>query len=184
MVAAAPVPVTPKLRRPAPKRARVAGVASRAPSAPEGAAPASLAPRSLGEARGYTREELFAIAEIGYHYLLSGGLRIAGVIFEGLSAVAPEEAYFALALGLTLDRQERIDEAAGAYRRASMLDPADGRADVNLAELLLMRGDEAGARAHLARARAKAAARGDEALAGKATALLTRLGTTAERTIR
>ncbi|MCC7384685.1 MAG: tetratricopeptide repeat protein [Deltaproteobacteria bacterium] len=148
------------------------------------AAPRSLACRGLREARGYTRAELFAIAEIGYHYLLNGGVRLAHVIFEGLVAVAPEEAYFALALGLTLDRQERIDEAASAYRRAAELDPADGRADVNLAELLLLGGDEAGARAHLDRARQKATAGGDQALAKKATALLTRLRSHSERTTR
>jgi tetratricopeptide (TPR) repeat protein len=132
----------------------------------------ALVGRGLVELRGYQRSELFALAEIGYHYLLSGGVRIAQAIFEGLCAIDPTEPYFALALGLAYDHLERLDDAAGCYRRAAELDPSDGRAEINLAELELVRGNRQGARSHLMRARVKCSAKGAEALLHKAEAML------------
>lgn len=134
-----------------------------------------LAVPSLAVARGYERVTLFALAEIARHYVLSGGTRLALVLFEGLTAVAPAEPYFALGLAYTLDRAGRADEAIAAYRRALSLGPPDGQVDLNLAELLLAAGDVAGARVHLARAEKAASARGDVPLADKARAILARL---------
>src|SRR5688572_29076247 len=52
-----------------------------------------------GEDIVYNKADLYAIAEIGYEYLRCGGYRLAEVIFKGLVALDPEEAYFAFALG-------------------------------------------------------------------------------------
>jgi predicted Zn-dependent protease len=128
--------------------------------------------RSLQQIRGYSRQDLYAIAEVGYHYLFSGGVDVARALFDGLVAIAPEEAYFALALGLTADHQGSPEEAERWYARASQLDPHDGRADVNRAELYLERGDFPNARTLLARGAKKARIRQDVALERKATALI------------
>ena len=128
--------------------------------------------RTLADARGYTRDDLFAVAEIGYHYLFSGGLKLALTLFEGLVAVEPDEAYFALALGLTHDHLGNRAEANTWYHRASVLDPTDGRADINRAELFLQGGDKSTARKLLSLGAQKARALGDQALARKATALI------------
>jgi Flp pilus assembly protein TadD len=132
--------------------------------------------RTLANERGYSQDDLFAIAEIGYHYLFSGGLTLALTIFEGLTAVAPKESYFALALGLTHDHLENRNEANKWYKLASDLDPTDGRADVNRAELFLQSGDKASAKKLLSRGAQKARAKGDLTLARKAMALINHLG--------
>jgi Flp pilus assembly protein TadD len=131
--------------------------------------------KTLAQARGYSRDDLFAIAEIGYHYLFSGGVNLALTLFEGLTAVAPQEAYFALALGLTHDHLQNPNEANRWYSLASELDPSDGRADVNRAELYLERGDKRSARKLLERGAQKARSKGDLSLSRKAMALINHL---------
>ncbi|MBI2377843.1 MAG: hypothetical protein HYV07_27825 [Deltaproteobacteria bacterium] len=127
---------------------------------------------TLATVRGYAHEDLMAVAEVGYHYLMSGGLRLALILFEGLEAVSPDEPYFVLALGLTHDRLEDPIGAERWYRRAAELDPSDPRPDVNLAELLLERGERSAARERLGAALEKARARGEVELERKSRALL------------
>lgn len=131
--------------------------------------------RTLGEIRRYGRPDLYAIAELGHQYLFAGGVGVAEAIFEGLVGVAPNEPYFNLALGLVRDRQGRIDEAERAYVKAGSLDPLDGRADVNRAEIRLQMRDYRKARQLLALGSQKAQRRGDVDLQRKADALLARL---------
>lgn len=128
--------------------------------------------RSIAEARGYTAEELGAIAEVGYYYLRSGGYRLAEVIFDGLAAISPSEAYYQLALGLTRDHLGDKAAAAAAYGRASALAPHDPRPDINQAELLLESGNKAEARRLLEKALTKAIAVDDEGLTNKSRGLL------------
>lgn len=125
--------------------------------------------------RGYAKDDLFAIAEIGYHYLNNGGGRFARMIFEGLCAVAPDEVYFALALGLAADHTGDLAAARHAYARAGKLDPTDGRPDVNIAELCIQTGDHRRAKAYLKRALDKLRQRPDAALERKARALFVHL---------
>lgn len=129
----------------------------------------------LARARGYEPEDLMAVAEIAWHYLMSGGLKLALTLYEGLTAVAPEEPYFALALGLVHDRMNDPRQAQDWYQRASRLDPGDGRPDINRAELYLEAGDRAKALQLMARGAEKARRRGDDVLATKAEALLAHL---------
>src|SRR5262249_37362876 len=96
--------------------------------------------RSIAQARGYARDDLFAIAEVAHHYLMNGATKVAMTLFEGLCAVSPNESYFALGLGLSLDLLGDTQAAFAAYTRASELDPSDGRPDVNRAELLIESG--------------------------------------------
>jgi tetratricopeptide (TPR) repeat protein len=131
---------------------------------------------SLAQRRGYEREDLFAIAEIAYHYLFSGGTKLALALYEGLAAVAPDEPYFALALGLTHDHLGDKRSALQWYDRARTLDPGDARPDVNTAELYLEDRDYPRAKQYLARAVTKARARNDRALERKAVSILGHLG--------
>lgn len=141
---------------------------------------ATLAPegpndrRTLAARRGYAKDDLHAVAEVGYHYLQNGGVRFARLLFEGLVAVAPDELYFALALGLAADHAGDKGVARQEYQRASGLDPSDPRPEVNLAELDLEAGDFEAARRHLLIAADRLATRPDQALALKTRALLTR----------
>ncbi|MFO0727530.1 MAG: hypothetical protein U1E65_27380 [Myxococcota bacterium] len=130
---------------------------------------------SLAEARAYARADLFAVAEIGYHYLMNGGTRLALTIFEGLAAIAPSEAYFQLALGLAHDHLQDRGAALKAYGRAAELDPGDPRADLNRAELYLLAKDPGAAKPLLRRALDKAERRADQALSRKARALINHL---------
>lgn len=128
--------------------------------------------RPIASLRGYDPDDVDAIASMGYHYARAGCFRFALVIFEGLAAIIPEVGYFALAAGYAAEHNGERSKAREWYRRAGEVDPADGRADVNLAELLLEDGERNEAIAHLQRGRDKAARRRDEALERKASALL------------
>lgn len=132
--------------------------------------------RSPAQAYGYAPADLFAIAEIGRHYLESGGYRLAAVIFEGLEALDPDQHYFVMALGLAKDRLGDKQAAMECYRRAQKLDPNDARADLNLAELLIEAGGKKEAVQLILRAEKKAAAADETALEKKAGALLSLIG--------
>lgn len=147
---------------------------------PVTAAEAHFAPKSLTASRGYRRDDLYAVAEIAHHYLFSGGVKLALALLEGLTTVAPTEAYFQLALGLTYDRLNERDLAKAAYARAAQLDATDGRPDVNRAELLLEEGDLAGARALFHSGAIKAQRRGEQELEDKARALVAHLDSQAK----
>ncbi|MFO0727910.1 MAG: tetratricopeptide repeat protein [Myxococcota bacterium] len=126
----------------------------------------------LSQRRSYERDDLFAIAEVAYHYLMNGNSRLAVVLMEGLTAVAPDEAYFRLALGLAQDHQGDKQAAIEAYEMASKLDPQDPRPHVNKAELLIESRRHAEAKPLLSRARDMARRLGDKALERKAAAIL------------
>ncbi len=132
----------------------------------------AIARRTLADARGYSRNDLLAIAEIGYHYLRSGGYKLSQVIFEGLTAVQPEEPYFWLALGLVMDRLDDQVAARAAYEMTVELDPKDATPEINLAELDLGANRRKSALRRLRIAARKAQSSGQEALQRKAQAML------------
>lgn len=116
------------------------------------------------------------IAELGYHYLMSGGLELANQIFSGLEILAPDEPYFPLALALVSDRLGDKPGAHRAYERAARLSPGDARPDLNRAELFIESGDRNSARTLLGRALEKARRAKDAALVAKAECLLRHIG--------
>ena len=130
---------------------------------------------TLGELRGYARDDLFVIAEIAYHYLFNGNPEVALTLFEGLQAVLPNEPYFSLALGLTYDHLGDPALSIQWYHAASKLDPADGRPDINCAEICIERGQLDTARRYLQRGGHKAQRRGDKELMHKSSALLSHI---------
>lgn len=125
--------------------------------------------------RRYEKADLLALAQTAYHYVRSGGDELAATIFRGLSAIDPEEAYFALGLGLASDHLGQKDAAVACYERAGRLDPGDPRADLNLAELAMDRGDFRVARDLLDRSVLKAVDRKATDLERKARALASML---------
>lgn len=127
--------------------------------------------RTLAEVRGYREEDLMIVAEIAYQYLFNGGARLALVLYEGLAAVSPKNAYFALALGLTHDHLGAPEKAHHWYQTAAELDPLDGRADINRAELYIQARELGQARKYLSRGAAKALRKKDSALETKAAAM-------------
>lgn len=130
--------------------------------------------RSVAERRGYSPESLRVVAGMATHYLYSGGYRLAEVLFEGLTSVAPDEPYHWLALGLTYDRQNRLADAERAYETAAKKAPQDARALVNLAELRAEAGDLPAARSLLAKAVKLSAHSEDGALRRKAETMASR----------
>jgi tetratricopeptide (TPR) repeat protein len=124
----------------------------------------------------YSKDEIYAVAEMGYHYLRCGGFKLAYVLFEALAAIDGRDAYFALALGLSAEKLGDRERAIEHYQRACKLDPRDPRPEVNLAEVLLETGDKPRALTLLQSAAKKASLRHDAALENKATAMLQLLG--------
>jgi len=171
-------PVGPAVsQRIAAPRANAAEVSQRLPQVRATPAVSQALAREvdLKALRGYQQKDLMAVAELGYHYLFSGGYALAQAIFEGLNAVDPRDAYYATALGLVHDRLGDVEEAEVWYRRAAALDPTDPRPEVNRAELRILRRDFAKARELLIRGANKAKAARDQALETKARALLSHI---------
>lgn len=92
---------------------------------------------TLAQLEGFTLEELYAIANLGYDLMLEGKLDDARKIFEGLVAYNPHDPYFHSALGSALQKLERFDEAVEQYRMATDLNPNDISALANLGEIRL-----------------------------------------------
>ena len=130
------------------------------------------ADRPLKEARGYRKRDLQTIAKVAHHYLFTGAHEVALAIYDGLAALDPAEAHYALGLGLAHDRMRNAGAAHEWYQRAETLNRCDGRPDVNRAELFLQDGELKNARQLLASGQRKAAAVGDTDLEQKAAAIL------------
>jgi tetratricopeptide (TPR) repeat protein len=62
--------------------------------------------------------ELYAIAQIGYNYMLSGKLEEACTIYEGLVVLRPEDPYFRMTLGNIYLNKGMIKEAIESYDKA------------------------------------------------------------------
>lgn len=132
----------------------------------------------------YDPRDLAAVAELARHYLFHGNLEVARILLEGLTAIAPADARFALALAVTYDRLNLKPEADAEYRLTAHLDPTDARPDIHRAELLLERSegrDRPEARRLLTRGAQKAQQKNDHLLERKARALLARLDRKEER---
>src|SRR5262249_56182461 len=91
--------------------------------------------RPLADEYGFTKQELFGLAEIAYHYLRSGGFKLAGALFEGLAAIEPREPYFALAVGLAADRLGDRKKAIASFERPQPLHPPHRPSDLHLPHL-------------------------------------------------
>ncbi len=94
---------------------------------------------TLKDVRGYSDEELYSIARMGYFFYYQGKIEEARTIFQGLYAVNPADAYFAKALAVVEMASGNAPGAAAAYDVALRISPQDpaayvGRAEVKLAQ--------------------------------------------------
>ena len=90
---------------------------------------------SLKQIVGLSTEELYAVATQGYHFFLQGKLQPARVIFEGLVAVDPRNAYYYRALGAIYWREGESEKAIKQFTYAIRVAPQDISSYVNRAEV-------------------------------------------------
>jgi type III secretion system low calcium response chaperone LcrH/SycD len=128
---------------------------------------------TLREVRGYTNEELYAIARTAYFFFHQGRLTEARTLYQGLYAVSPTDAYFAKALGVVELAAGNAQGALAAYDVAIKLAPDDAQAHVGRAEVKLALGQKPQAIEDLRRAASLAPE--DDPVARKANAMITSL---------
>ncbi len=92
---------------------------------------------TLKEIKGYTDGELFAIARIGYFFLMQGRNEEARILFEGLVAVDPHNDYYYRALGVIFQKIGDNERALRQFSYAVRINPASPHAYVNRAEIYL-----------------------------------------------
>jgi type III secretion system low calcium response chaperone LcrH/SycD len=126
---------------------------------------------TLKDVRGYTDEELYSIARVGYFFFYQGKIDEARTVFQGLYAVNPLDAYFAKALGVVEMAAGNAQGALSAYDVALRISPEDSAAYVGRAEVKLAQGQKAAAIDDLRKAKQTAPA-GDDALNAKISAML------------
>src|SRR5690242_382198 len=128
---------------------------------------------TLRDVRGYTDEELYAIAKTAYFFYYQGRLAEARTLFQGLYAVNPADAYFAKALGVVEMAAGNPPGALAAYDVALKLDARDAQAYVGRAEVRLSLGQKPQALEDLRRIASLVDA--EDPLARKAMAMMTAL---------
>jgi type III secretion system low calcium response chaperone LcrH/SycD len=95
---------------------------------------------TLKDVRGYSDQELFAVARTGYAFFNQGKIAEARTIFQGLFAINPREAYFARALAVVEQAAGNADGALSAYDVAVKLAPEDPMAYIGRAEIRILKG--------------------------------------------
>jgi type III secretion system low calcium response chaperone LcrH/SycD len=107
---------------------------------------------TLKDVRGYSDEELYSIARMGYFFFYQGKIEEARTIFQGLYAVNPLDSYFAKALGVVELAAGNPAGAMAAYDVCLKLSPQDSAAYVGRAEVKVAQGQRSGAVDDLRRA--------------------------------
>lgn len=107
---------------------------------------------TLKDVRGYSDEELYSIARMGYFFFYQGKIEEARTIFQGLYAVNPLDPYFAKALGVVEMAAGNAAGALAAYDVCLKLSPQDSAAYVGRAEVKVAQGQRGGAVDDLRRA--------------------------------
>lgn len=125
---------------------------------------------TLKDVRGYSDEELYSIARMGYFFYYQGKLNEARTIFQGLYAVNPVDPYFAKALAVIEMAAGNSEGALSAYNVVLKISPNDPGAYIGRAEVLLSQGEKSEAIDDLRRAQPLIAV-GDP-LEGKVNAML------------
>jgi tetratricopeptide (TPR) repeat protein len=84
-----------------------------------------------------SKDQLDAIAVLGFRFYEQGKVRDAEALFEGLIALDPNLYYGHAGLGAIALRDEKLDEAVGHLTRAAELKTDDATVYANLGEALL-----------------------------------------------
>ena len=129
---------------------------------------------TLRDVRGYSDDELYAIAKTAYFFFYQGRINEARTLFQGLYAVNPTDAYFAKALGVVEMAAGNGQGALAAFDVAAKLSPQDASVYVGRAEVKLAMGQKPQAIEDLRRAAAMTPE--DDPVVRKAGAMLTALG--------
>lgn len=90
---------------------------------------------SLKQIAGLSDEELYAIANQGYYLFLQGKAEPARVLFEGLVAIEPRNAYYYRALGAIYWRLREAPKALRQFSYAIRVAPQDVLSYINRAEI-------------------------------------------------
>ncbi|WP_338867499.1 SycD/LcrH family type III secretion system chaperone [Myxococcus stipitatus] len=128
---------------------------------------------TLRDVRGYSNDELYAIAKTAYFFFYQGRINEARTLFQGLYAVSPTDGYFAKALGVVEMAAGNGQGALAAFDVAAKLSPQDPSVYVGRAEVRLALGQKPQAIDDLRRAAAMTPA--DDPVVRKAGAMLTAL---------
>jgi len=164
-------------KAPTPLLKAVEGNLQRRPADPLEAAPGAEVAKwargdvTLQEAKGYTAEELHAVAQQGYTLFLNGKIQDAQVVFEGLVAIDPRNDYYYRALGVIFHKLGDAERAIKQFSYAIQVNPKSAAAWVNRAEVHLSLGKSADAGNDLRKALEVVTPR-EPQLARKARALL------------
>jgi tetratricopeptide (TPR) repeat protein len=126
---------------------------------------------SLKQIVGLSEDELYAVASQGYFMFLQGKVEPARVIFEGLVAVDPRNAYYYRALGAIYWRLKEAPKALKQFTYAIRVAPREVSSYVNRAEIYVAQRQFPQARADL-RTALQYATVNDGALVSKARAML------------
>src|SRR5690349_22429691 len=78
---------------------------------------------TLREVRGYSNDELYAIAKTAYFFFYQGRVAEARTLFQGLYAINPTDVYFAKALGVVEMAAGNGQGALAAFDVAAKLAP-------------------------------------------------------------
>ena len=126
---------------------------------------------TLKELKGYTDDELYAIAHTGYFFLMQGKNNEAKTLFEGLVAIDPRNDYYYRALGVIFHKLGDAERALKQFGYAIRVQPRGASAYVNRAEVYIATSRYQEAAADLRKALEHMGPR-DASLARKARALL------------
>lgn len=126
---------------------------------------------SLKQIVGLQDAELFAIANQGYYLFLQGKSEPARILFEGLVAIDPRNAYYYRALGAIYWRLKEPQKAVRQFTYAIRVAPREITSYINRAEVYVAQSQFKLARADLNFALSNAASH-EAPLAKKAQAML------------
>lgn len=126
---------------------------------------------SLKELKGYSDDELYAIAHTAYFFIMQGKNEDARVLFEGLVAIDPRNAYYYRALGVIFHKLGDDARALTQFGYAIRVAPQSPHAYVNRAEVYIAQGHLPHAAQDLQRA-VGLMGKTDARIAGKARSLL------------
>lgn len=126
---------------------------------------------TLKELKGYTDDELYAIAHTGYFFLMQGKNAEAKTLFEGLVAIDPRNDYYYRALGVIFHKLGDTERAIKQFTYAITVNARAAPSYVNRAEVYLSLNRNAEAAGDLRKALELCTPR-EAALAKKARALL------------
>lgn len=126
---------------------------------------------TLKQIVGLSEEELYALASQGYFLFLQGKTEPARVIFEGLVAIDPRNAYYYRALGAIYWRLKEPAKAIKQFTYAIRVAPREISSYINRAEIHVATQKFEDARSDLEFALGNAGA-ADNALISKARAIL------------